>query len=462
MEKPVKIKEIPAPGNRLVPWTLAFIPFLYLVYSIVKYRVDVPFWDQWDLVPFLAKSYQGTLSLADLWSQHSEHRIFFPRIIMIGLARLTGWDISYELAVNILIGIGIFSVLVYQLKRTASAVGAGGSAWIIPVLSLIAFSLTQWENWLWGWQMQVFLNVFAVAAGMVLLARPVFSWPRFLGALMMGLVATFSFANGIAYWLIGLLTLVFLLFGSSDQRRAFRLAIIMWVVVAGIVVWFYLHGYHKPSYHPSVWVFLHQPFGFLRYEVTYLFAPVAPNLFTFLLTFPALIACWYFSRLLIRARYIQFQTLLPYVAMSLYVLASACITGVGRVGFGSGQAGQSRYVTISSLLWISAVIVLWLFVAHLKKLELSPRKKNMLRIVALYSILMIAYLAALRSAYSLDFAAIKYRYLSSARSELLSGKDPDHLDDDLLRHLYIRADFVREGLKVLQTYHLSIYRDVSP
>jgi hypothetical protein len=400
--------------------------------------------------------------LADLWSQHSEHRLFFPRIIMIALARLTGWDISYELAVNVLLGTAIFLVLVYQLKKTASSVGARGSTWLIPILSVIVFSLMQWENWLWGWQIQVFLNVLAVVGGIVLLARPVFTWPRFLGALMMGLVATFSFANGMAYWPVGLVTILLLLFGSSDQRRTFRLAAVIWAVVGSAVIWFYLTGYQKPSYHPSVWVIVQEPFVFLRYEVTYLFAPVAPNLFTFLLTFPALIACCYFSWLLIRARYIQFPILLPYVAMTLYVLVSAFMTGVGRAGFGAGQAGQSRYVTISSVLWICAVIVLWLFVAHWERLDLAPRKKNLLRILALYSILMIAYLAGLRSAYSLDFAAIKYRYLTPARNELLSGKDLDHLDGILLRRLNIEPDFVREELKVLQTYHLSVYRKESP
>lgn len=449
-------------SQRVLPWILALVPFVYVVFAIARYRVDVPFWDDWELVPFLEKYYQGTLSLSDLWSQHSEHRIFFPRIIMIALARLTGWDISYELAVNVLLGAAIFWVFVYQLKSTASSAGVSGWQWVVPLISLIVFSLMQWENWLWGWQMQVFLNVFAVVAGIVMLSSPVFRWPRFVGALIMGIVATYSFANGAAYWLIGLLTLLFLLPGSPVQRRVFRLALSVWTVVGCLTIFLYLHGYQKPSYHPSVWVAVHQPLLFLRYEVTYLFAPVAPNAFTFLLTCPALVASCYFGRLLFRARQIQFQVLIPYIAMSLYVIASALVTGVGRVGLGSGQAGQSRYVTISSMLWISAVIVLWLFIARWKELQMEPRKKNILRIIALYSILSIAYLGALRSAYSLDFAAFKYKYLSAARNELLSGKDIDHLDEDLLRHLYPWPDSLRTKLRIIQKYHLSIYRESSP
>ncbi len=53
---------------------LALIPLGFVIYYAAKYMVDVPFWDQWKLVPLLEKSYEGTLSLKDLWSQHNLHR----------------------------------------------------------------------------------------------------------------------------------------------------------------------------------------------------------------------------------------------------------------------------------------------------------------------------------------------------------------------------------------------------
>src|SRR4030043_2004153 len=102
---------------------LALIPLAYLIFFVVKYKAPFPIQDQWDLVPLLEKSYQGTLSFPDLWAQHNEHRAFFPRMIMIILARLSGWNISYELAMNILLAIGIFMSVVYQLKITAKSTG---------------------------------------------------------------------------------------------------------------------------------------------------------------------------------------------------------------------------------------------------------------------------------------------------------------------------------------------------
>src|SRR5262245_62975011 len=97
----------PSYENEIHSWLaiallLAFIPLAYLIVMVATYSVDVPFADQWALVPLLEKSYRGTLTLRDLWSQHNEHRLLFPRMIMLVLARLSGWNLRYELAVNIL------------------------------------------------------------------------------------------------------------------------------------------------------------------------------------------------------------------------------------------------------------------------------------------------------------------------------------------------------------------------
>jgi hypothetical protein len=430
----------------------------YLIYAVVKYSVEVPFWDQWDLVPYLEKLYQGTLTFADLYSQHNEHRILFPRIIMLALARLTSWNTSYEIGVNLVLGTAIFFVLVRQLRATAASTGGSGSQWLIPVLALIVFSLAQWENWLWGWQLQIFLNVLAVAAAVLLLANPPFTRIRFAGAAAMGVVATYSFANGVAVWFSGLIALCCLLYGYPERRAYFARATLIWIIIGTAAIWSYLYGYVKPPYHPSVWVAVEQPFAFLRYEATYLFAPVAPNPLTFVLTLPALAGACYFSWLLVRAKLIRIGVLAPYLALASYVVASAIITGIGRVGIGAGQAGQSRYLTINSLLWVSVAILLWVFISRWKSLPAAPGRKS-LRVLGWYSIVVIVYLASLRSIFGLDFAAVKEGYLIPARNELLTGKDVHDWDDELWHHVYNRREVLGERVKVLQRYHLSVFRD---
>ena len=59
-----------------------------------------------------------------------------------------------------------------------------------------------------------------------------------------------------------------------------------------------------------------------------------------------------------RKQLADFRTLLPYLGMSLYSVASALVTGVGRIGFGSTQAVFSRYSTMMVPFWASLVFLL--------------------------------------------------------------------------------------------------------
>jgi len=83
-------------------------------------------------------------------------------MIMLGLARLTDWDIRYEMATSILLATGIFLLLVRQVKITARKLAAPELRWAIPLFSVIVFSVSQYQNWLWGGQLQMFLSVFGV------------------------------------------------------------------------------------------------------------------------------------------------------------------------------------------------------------------------------------------------------------------------------------------------------------
>ena len=45
---------------------------------IQYYGVDVPYQDQWELIPKLEKWANQTLTINDLHKQHNEHRMVFP------------------------------------------------------------------------------------------------------------------------------------------------------------------------------------------------------------------------------------------------------------------------------------------------------------------------------------------------------------------------------------------------
>src|SRR6185503_3278270 len=87
-------------------WLLALGPLAVLIWVVSRYSVDVPFYDQWEFLPLLDKMYQEQLTFGDLWAQFNEHRIFFPKLLMLGLARLTHWNIRCENAASVALAIG--------------------------------------------------------------------------------------------------------------------------------------------------------------------------------------------------------------------------------------------------------------------------------------------------------------------------------------------------------------------
>ena len=432
-----------------------------LALFIYQYKVDVPFWDQWDLVPFLDKFYSQTLSFQDLFAQHNEHRIFIPKIIMLNLAHFSGWNISYELATNFLIALTTFLAIAYQVRKTQNVVCGPSVCWPLFAISLLVFSFTQWQNWLWGWQIQLFLNVFAVVAGIVLLCKPSFSWLNFLGSLVFGVIASFSFGNGLLYWVIGLLVLVMIPYRRGSVKAR---AVILWVFVGSAVIVSFFFNYHKPSHHPSLWVFFNQPLEYARYVLRFLGNPASnqhPLFFGVLgifILFASIIVLFRFQQ-------VKLEVIIPYVAMSMYSIGSAIAIAIVRLGFGSEQAKDSRYVTISNLLWIANVVFLYLLIRTSLDNWGKPEKERKrhkywlgaqkyLFVLSTLGITIVIISVAFNSISSIHYFKDRYDFLMQARFELLTLED-----DKLLIRLYPDADTLKRRAEILKKYNLSVFRN---
>lgn len=427
---------MPGPQKQLpyLSLVLTFIPLIYLIFIVIKFKVDVPFWDQWELVPLLEKYYQGTVGFSDLWAQHNEHRPLFPRLIMLILAKISNWDITYELAVNILLALGILGAIVYQINKSLM------TNLLLPIISLMIFSLAQAENWLWGWQIQFFLNIFAVVVGFIILTNPPLTRLSFVLTLILGIIATYSVANGLLFWPIGLLML---LLNCDNQNR--RIYITAWLFISVIVFLSYFYTYHQPEQHPSLFFVFYRPLVFISYVLTYLGALLSTfnteGAFIF-----GLLGVSIFSLtpwILIKAKKMNLQTLLPLISLGLYAIGTAVITGIGRAGFGALQAKSFRYVAFSSLFWVINVILLYLL----------GTKQRVFRLLSIISIVAVVFLVGLSSAHGTWFAIKHHNKLSLAKEAILVGED-----DEVLKSLYIK-DIVKERVEILKKYRLSVFRD---
>ena len=68
---------------RLVAYALILLPVVLGFVLVRLFGVDVPFGDVWTMVPRFNKLSVGALGFQDLWALHWEHRVFFPRILLL-------------------------------------------------------------------------------------------------------------------------------------------------------------------------------------------------------------------------------------------------------------------------------------------------------------------------------------------------------------------------------------------
>jgi len=454
-------------------------PFIYLVVVVARYSVEVPFADQWELVPVLDKSYRGELTFGDLWAQHNEHRIFFPRLIMLGLARATHWRIGCELGLNILLGLALLALLVWQIRRTARMLQASELRWALPASSLLVFSMSQFQNWLWGWQMQIFLSVLAVTGGIMLLANGRFTWAKFASAAALGFVASHSFANGILFWPIGVALLTCdspapktgsagILPARAFRERLLTPPVLLWCLLAALTLVSYLLHYEKPARHPALNVALKHPLEYFSYALKYLGSPCAQygnaavlpdSVMALAFGFGAvLLLAWATRSLVWRNQLVAVQSdaLRPYLAFASYSILSALMTGIGRAGFGSEQAMESRYVTLTVPLWISLVVFLILLARQHAARPKSAR-------VARWALALVLVFIALSSFLAIKQAQGIFEARSEGRAYLLQlGAHPELKPDiDELFRVYPAKNpgIAAERLPVLVRERLSLFRD---
>ena len=444
--------------NRLFTRTLLVLltlaPLIILIVTVARFGVDVPFWDQWNFVPLLGKSMEWGVSLEDLWRLHNEHRLFFPRLIMLGLAHLSAYSINYEVALILLLAVGIFLLVLVQLREALKDLKVTGFVWVIPVLSLLAFSLHQGENWVWGWQIQIFLNILAVVAGFMFLFRPRLAWPSLAASLVCGIVATYSYANGLTYWIIGFLGLLLVPSVGKNKKRAM---LSVWALVTGLVLFSYFFRFRPviPSGKPMLY-FVSHPFEYAGYVFKYLGAAIINYQgYALVLGLTGVAIFFWLCWTVVYKKAASLSALRPFVLIGLYSIACALLTGVGRVGFGAEQAMSHRYVTFSNLLWYSNFIFFYLWLKDYLGSGGYQRRRRISLVICLVLVLSVLFLIG-RTSYRVGHRALKSNHdrLLPARHELLRGDN-----DELLRRLYIDPDFVREGIETLKRHHLSVFRE---
>jgi hypothetical protein len=351
-------------GQKLA-FLLAIIPAILTGILIIKYSVNVLFWDQWALASMFEKIYGGNLTFQDLISQHNESRKLFPRLLFIGMAYLTGWDVRYEMLVSFILA-GLVSFNVYRL----SWLTIGGSRVTLLMLAclsnLLIFSPIQWENWLWGIQVVVFVPIACLTTCILVAYSNLSLRIKILIGIILSTISTFSYANGLLCWV-----LVFPAIALAKPKAWKGLLQEKWLIVAWLIGFIsnavlYFYDYKKPSYHPSFSEGLLHPLKAVNYFLAFLGAPLSQNNLTVATIVGTILIALLIGVGLYLVRFWHSNNLIHrtfgWLTIAGYSLISAAITTSGRVGFGVEQSLSSRYVTFSlyltvGLIYLSAIII---------------------------------------------------------------------------------------------------------
>ncbi len=421
--------------SRVAYWAALMAPAAAVLFLILRYGVNVPFSDQWDFVHHVVGSANGQLSLAALFNQHNEHRMVFPMLAMLALARLTQWNTVVEMAASV----GIAALTLMMLERLVRPVLAGAGwalrIWAMLTISLLLFSFTQSENWLWGWQIQWFLAVLAAVSAVAFATWSLESpapWRNIAAAATACIVCQLSIASGIATWGAAGLVLVF-------HRNRWRI-LPVWIVVAAIVTGLYLVGYQKPPHHPSPLDAFKVPAEFLAYLGNYMSGPLGRSAKIGAAIIGAFLVLGAVA--LVRNRQ-RPELVAPWIAIGAFAGANAFITAIGSVGFGPAQALESRYVTIALLMSV-ALVPLWLLA-----FRDWPRLRPAAAVMGIVGGMLFTYATIAGDRRGLaDFARL-HQKMATGRQCALSAEVST---DACLALLYPRPETVRDRMPVLRAF----------
>lgn len=432
-------------------YLLALVAPAVTFFSVARYAVNVPVWDEWEFPLLMSRIDAGELTVPELaWLQRGEHRKVFPHLIILALARMTSYNVVAHIYLAIVLRVLALGLIWRLLAATVAPARAPVTAALTLVSSLLLFSAAEYENWIWGESaIMVALINLAIVTMVWALHRWPARWPGLVVALLAATVAAFSAASGLLLWGVGLVGLV--LYGRQSGRGWLDRRVLVWILCAVALTLLYFAGWARRFQtdvvlEPGAEMLTHH----LAFSASYLGAPLelrealgwaaGVGILGLVMILDALGAA------LRGGGWKSAGRVTPWFLLILFVVATAGLTSIGRSGFGLEQA--SRYIGISALFWVGAV-------ALVVPQKLGRRRRGLAVAGAcvLVAILLLAYGSAYARGYdqltersrSLREKTVYLRHVESARHQL--------------RGLYPKPELLRPRVAALEALELGVFDD---
>ena len=143
-------------------WTAMVGAALAFVHT---YGSNVPSWDGWDMVPTLTG--HQPVSAKWLWSQHNEHRVPLPRLLLLGLHGITGINFRTPMFFNIAVTAALALAMILSAKRLRG----GQLRYTDAFFPLIFLHWGHAANMIWGWQLQFYTSMALSGTALLLIVQ---------------------------------------------------------------------------------------------------------------------------------------------------------------------------------------------------------------------------------------------------------------------------------------------------
>lgn len=412
------------------------------VHRIFDLYIVIPTWDYWRVPQYLAQIQR--LNPRFLWSQHNEHRLVLPDVVFaLDVLFFHGCRVL-PLLVSFLCYAGSSVILAYAIAQEASISREVKAAIILITAVAIGWkgcALVLADPFLLQWT----LMELAVLISLLLLARTpgaVSRWPL-AGAVIAGIVATYSSANGLTLWPV-LLVAGLLLRLSKRQMATLALS-------GSMADGLYFVGYHfsdRTNFanllsHPGyaigfIAAYLSMPFGGMKSPQFGIYVGLI-NLSLILL----------FFAIAIRHKTVATRPGIVLFGSYFFTVLSAILIAAGRMNttdltFTGPKA--IRYLGPVMINWgVFIALLLWTAALRRWRIFSAPLLAAMVMALLAISFLKLAW-----------WLTTGERDFVSAQITELSIENGLH-DPKLLRLIFPDPDFVEGNLPALKDANVSIF-----
>jgi len=340
------------------------MPIALLLWFVASFSTNVPLGDQFLLVNIFARVAEGKANLGDFFA-HSEHLMLFPRIIFTIMAFLSNWNTKLEQLFSICLAIIsfylIYKIAVFKVNDNKFLFHISNIA-----TSMLFFSLVQFINWLWGFQLAWYLiNACVILAVYILTISNKFPNKfRLLIAALCCFIASLSSAHGLLSWLAIIPSVAFL----ERNPKSRKINLLLWVILFVVCCIIYSIGYQRPEQSADILFFLKKPLIWVSFILMIVGSSsvglvINPGLVGLLIIINFVFLNFYW----VKNYNSEFaRNAVPWLSLGWFSALVTLMISLGRVGYGVGNALQSRYTT-GTILIVIACIQMWRLLIETKK-----------------------------------------------------------------------------------------------